>query len=295
QGYAVIALDWYNQRPVQEGKGQVPLPGGKRQDHVANVANMILCHSLLRSLDEVDPEKTAFVGLSWGSWYGAMVAAVDDRFKGGVEIYCGDVKSRSNAFINGRFHHAAKIPLYWVGGTNDRNVTPETLEAAFEECPKLENKSMVIRLPHSHVGFLFDSCSRMAAHFTQGKPGLPKLSDITRKGNRVSAKVLDPGMGIQYAELCYTDSREKVCYKRQWNRMPAKIEGDTVSAELPAGAYQFFLSAYERKSQYDDLCGSTSIVILRPSRPAQKAAVSKEGKAVKKTPAARQGKQGAQK
>ena len=77
--------------------------------------------------------------------------------------------------------------------------------------------------------------------------------------------------------------------------MPAKIEGDTVSAELPAGAYQFFLSAYERKSQYDDLCGSTSIVILPPSRPAQKAAVSKEGKAVKKTPAARQGKQGAQK
>ena len=270
KGYAVIALDWYNQRPVKEGKNEerVPLPGGKRQDHVANVANIILCHSLLRSLKEVNPEKTAFVGLSWGSWYGAMVASVDNRFKGGVEIYCGDVNPHSKDFINGRFHHAAKIPLYWVAGTNDQNVTPETLNAAFKECPKLENKSMVICLPHSHVGFTFKSCSRMAAHFTQGMPGLPKLSDITQKDASISAKILDPGLGVQSAILCYTDSTEQVCHKRLWKSLPAKIEGNIISAELPAGAHQFFLSAYEGKNMFNDLCGSTSIVILHGTHPA---------------------------
>ena len=266
-GYAVIALDWYNQRPVPRGKTtesnpeRVPLPGGKRQDHVSNVANMVLAHSLLRSLKNVDPEKTAFVGLSWGSWYGAMVAAVDPRFKGGVEIYCGDLR-RSKAFINGRFHHAAKIPLYWVAGTNDQNVTPATLKAAFKECAKLENKSLVIRLPHSHVGFNFDSCLRMAGHFTQGKPGLPKLSDISRKGNRVSARILTPGKGIKRAILCYTDSTDKIYHKRLWKSIPAKIEKDVISAELPAGAHQFFLSAYDQESRYHDLCGSTLPVIL---------------------------------
>ena len=272
QGYAVIALDWYNQRPIppssprETNVARVPLPGGKRQDHVSNVANMVLAHSLLRSLKNVNPEKTAFVGLSWGSWYGAMVAALDTRFKGGVEIYCGDAQKgsskRAKSFINGRFHHAAKIPLYWVAGTNDQNVTLESLGKGFRECAKLENKSLVIRLPHSHVGFYFDSCLRMAAHFTKGETGLPKLSDITQNGNTVSAKILDPGKGVEYAVLCYTDSTEKVYHKRLWKSIPAKIEKDVITAELPAGAHQFFLSAYEKKTRYNDLCGSTSPVIL---------------------------------
>ncbi|MBQ9337137.1 MAG: alpha/beta fold hydrolase [Lentisphaeria bacterium] len=271
-GYAVIALDWYNQRPTPPPKPKettvprTPLPGGKRQDHVSNVANMVLAHSLLRSLKNVNPDKTAFVGLSWGSWYGAIVASVDPRFKGGVEIYCGDVKQPNSkigkSLVGGRFHHAAKIPLYWVAGTNDRNVTLESLDRGFRECAKLENKSLVIRLPHSHVGFNFDSCLRMAAHFTKGETGLPKLSDITQNGNTVSAKILDPGKGVEYAILCYTDSKEKVYHKRVWKSIPAKIEKDVITAELPAGAHQFFLSAYEKKTRYNDLCGSSSPVIL---------------------------------
>lgn len=269
QGYAVIALDWYNQRPIPPVRAtetnvkRIPLPGGRRQDHVSNVANMVLAHSLLRSLKNVNPEKTAFVGLSWGSWYGAMVASLDTRFKGGVEIYCGDVNKHSiQAFINGRFHHAAKIPLYWVAGTNDQNVTLATLDAGFQECAKLENKSLVIRLPHSHIGFTFHSCFRMAAHFTQGGPGLPKLSDIDRSGNLVRAKILDPGKGIRKAILCYTDSTEKVYHKRVWKSVAAKIEKDVISAELPDGAHQFFLSAYDGESRFNDLCGSTAPVIL---------------------------------
>lgn len=269
QGYAVIALDWYNQRPippVNSKASRTSLPGGRRQDHVSNVANMVLAHSLLRSLKNVNPDKTAFVGLSWGSWYGAIVASVDPRFKGGVEIYCGDVKRPSSklgkSLVGGRFHHAAKIPLYWVAGTNDRNVTLESLDRGFRECAKLENKSLVIRLPHSHVGFYFDSCLRMAAHFTKGEPGLPKLSDITQNGNTVSAKILDPGKGVQFAVLCYTDSKDPEYHKRVWKSIPAKIEKDVITAELPAGAHQFFISAYEKKSRYNDLCGSTSPVIL---------------------------------
>ncbi len=284
QGYAVIALDWYNQRPVPPADfdgtvtspydfpdeepvapplSRVPLEGGKRQDHVSNVANMVLAHSLLLSWENVNPAKTAFVGLSWGSWYGAMVAAVDPRFQGGVEIYCGDVKENAS-FINGRFHHAAKVPLYWVTSTNDRHVTMSSLIRCFDECGKLENHSQVIRHPHSHIGFYFASVFRMAAHFTQGTPGLPKLSEITQDGNTVRAKILDPGKGILRAELCYTDSTDPVHYERVWKSLPAKIDGDIISAELPAGAHQFFLSAWDEECHSKDLCGSTCPVVLPP-------------------------------
>lgn len=267
-GYAVMTLDWYNQRPLtgtikpsETNVERAPLEGGRRQLHEVNVANMIIAHSLLRTLPQVNPEKTIFVGLSWGSWYGAMVAAVDPRFRGGIEIYCGDLKRDSKAFINGRFHHAAKVPLYWVASSNDQNATPLSLQAGFDECAKLENLSMVIRLPHSHIGFKFPSCFRMAEYFLKDGPGLPKLGRAQIEEKRISAHVLSQGKGITHAILCYTeDAEEEATHKRLWKSMPAQVTENMVSAELPNGVHQCFLSAYDEKSHYNDLCGSTNIV-----------------------------------
>ena len=102
QGFAVIMLDWYNRRPVPPADGgktrTVPLDGGVRQDHVANVANMILSHTVLRTQKNVNKDKTIFVGLSWGSWYGTMLASMDHRFQGGVMIYCGDRKQHKKIY-----------------------------------------------------------------------------------------------------------------------------------------------------------------------------------------------------
>lgn len=266
KGYAVIAVDWYNQRsivnpnPTETNVKRIPLDGGKRQDHVSNVANIILAHTVLRSQKNVNPEKTAFVGLSWGSWYGAMVAAIDNRFKGGVEIYCGDVKD-TKEFINGRFHHAVKIPLYWVVSTNDQNMTVSSITKAFKKCPTTYNRSVVINLPHSHSGFYFDSCQRMVSHFVNGTANLPKLSDIKVKDGIASAEILDKGKGIQKAVLCYTDSKEKY-HKRKWQQLAAEIKGNTVSAEIPDGAHSYYLSVFDGNGRFRDLCGSTDVVVL---------------------------------
>ena len=264
QGYAVIMADWYNRRPVPPADGgktkTVPLDGGLRQDHVANVANMILAHTVLRSQPNVNKNKTIFVGLSWGSWYGAMVAALDTRFKGGVEIYCGDIKN-TKQFINGRFHHAVKIPLYWVVSTNDQNMTVASITKAFKKCPTTYNRSIVINLPHAHVGFLFDSCQRMVSHFVNGTANLPKLSDIKVKDGIASAEILDKGKGIQKAVLCYTDSKEKY-HKRKWQQLNAEIKGNTVSAKIPDGAHSYYLSVFDGNGRFKDLCGSTDVVVL---------------------------------
>lgn len=266
KGYAVIALDWYNQRPSVKNdnvdKKRIPLSGGRRHDHVANVANMVLCHSFLRAQKNVNPEKTAFVGLSWGSWYGAMLAAVDNRFKGGIEIYCGDIK-KETSFINGRFHHAIKVPMFWVVSTNDQNMTLASVAEAYKECPTTVTKSQVIRLPHAHVGFNFDSCARMAEYFTRGGVCLPVLADLTVNGNIASAKIMGTGKGIKYAILCYTDSAEKKYHKRLWKSVPAIIKDGVISAEIPNGARQFYISAYDGKGKYNDLCGSTAVYIKK--------------------------------
>ena len=264
KGYAVIMLDWYNCRPVPQKTGKtkkVPLDGGPRQDHVANVANMILSHTVLRSQPNVNPNKTIFAGLSWGSWYGAMVAAIDHRFKAGIEIYCGDIKE-SDIFTNGRFHQDIKIPLYWIVGTNDKHTTVSTITKAFKVCPKVYNRSIVIKLPHSHVGFDFECCERMAAHFLKGEVNLPKLSDIRFKDGIASATILDHGKGIKEAYLCYTDSTDPVYYKREWKKIPAAVKGNSILAKVPENANSFYLTAFDEKSRFNTLCGSTNGIVL---------------------------------
>lgn len=269
-GYAVIMPDWYNRRPLDvpqqvDGKtvSSVPLPGGYRHDIQTSAANLVLAHSLLLSLPKVNPEKTAYVGLSWGSWYGAIVAAIDSRFKGVVEIYCGDREPSRKTLVDGRFLHSVKIPMYWVCSTNDQNVTPESLQRAFDECPSTVNKSMVIQLPHSHIGFTFKSCFRMADYFLKGEPPLPELGKATVKDNIASVKILNPGKGIIKTIFCYTlDRNEQKTHKRVWKSIPAEMRDNVLSVELPKGIFQGFFSAYDEESPHRDCCGSSDLLVF---------------------------------
>ena len=45
------------------------------------VANVILAHSLLRRFDEVDVDRTALTGISWGGYLTCIVAGLDQRFQ----------------------------------------------------------------------------------------------------------------------------------------------------------------------------------------------------------------------
>jgi len=274
-GYAVIALDWYNSRPIDVERVvsdygpecKAELEGGRRQDHVSAVSNMVLSHSLLRSLDNVDEDNICYVGLSWGSWYGAMVAAVDNRFKSVVEIYLGDYTGDPKSFINGRFLHAAKVPMYWVAGTNDGNGSPATLQAGFDHCANVWNKSLVVRLPHSHIGFAFDSCRRVADHFLKGEPDLPHLGKLTVKNGYISAPILSKGKGISKVMLCYTCDRNEDYQKREWVSQDAEIvrhlfAKDEVRAKLPEGVFQCFLSAYDEETEDKTCCGSSDFFFV---------------------------------
>ena len=272
-GFAVVATDWYNRMPApgltnavpREGQTPcLPLPGGKRNDIRANVANLTIAHSYLRSRPEVNPKKTVYVGLSWGSWYGSTMTAVDGRFRGVVNIYCGDVNpGNKRSLVNGRFLHAAKCPTWWVVGTNDGNMTPASAQAGFEECARHYGHAIVPRLPHSHVGFDFGSVMRMAKHFACGEPTLPILGSTTVKGRTVTAKLLKPGKSVGRAVLHYTKDRVivKRADERKWVETPATFANGVVSAEVPADAFQAYLSLYEKdEGKFHDLCGSSDVL-----------------------------------
>ena len=164
------------------------------------------------------------------------------------------------ANLNGRL---GKYRSTWRAGTTDQNMTLSSLNEAFKECPSLFNKTVVNHLPHWHGGFVFEACFRMAACFTQKKTGLPKLGKIEKKNNIVSAEILEHGKGIKYAVLNYTDSTENIYHERKWQSVAAEIKDNIISAEIPAEAHHYYLSAYEKESKYHDICGSTETIIVK--------------------------------
>ncbi len=287
-GFAVLAPDWYNQIPAPGLTNAVPkepqtprlsLPGGKYSDSDpkvvrVNVSNLTLAHSLLRSLPDVNPSKIVYVGLSWGSWYGATLTALDSRFCGVVEIYCGDARpirpyGPGGGLVAGRFLHVAKCPTWWVVGTNDGVMTPASAQTAFEECPLHYGHAIVPRLPHSHIGFEFESVMRMARHFACGGPSLPILGRSTVSDGVVSARITTMGVSVGRAVLHYTKDPEcpdakrwcERAKKRKWLEVPAEVNGDVVSAKIPENARQAFLSLYENdEGRFHDLCGSSDVI-----------------------------------
>lgn len=267
-GFAVLAPDWYNQRPVTTGtaKGEhdyarAPLPGGRRNDQRANIANLVLANSLLRSMPEVDPARNVYVGLSWGSWYGAAIAGIDDRYAGVVEIYCGDAKKTNRDWlVNGRFLHRATMPVWWTTWTQDSNVTPQTSQAGWDECPTYWGHVTCPTLGHSHYGFLLDSVMRMAKHFAGMGPALPRLGRAELKGGVLAAPVEGLGRKTGTAFLVYTADAENMLKpaKRIWKHVPATLEGKTVSAKLPEGALIAFLTLNEEDDKPSSVGGSSS-------------------------------------
>lgn len=272
-GYAVIAPDWYGRRPTatdrEKEPGELvrsyvafdrPHHYGDRTAHITNAANLVLAHSLLLSLDKVNAAKTAYIGLSWGSWYGAIVTAIDPRFRGIIEIYLGDRKD-SDLFINGRFLHAAKSPMYYVVGTNDSHGSPETMQAGFDACGKmLGNRSMIVELPHSHQGFRFAICRRYADAILNGAPGVPLIGETVIDGKNISAAVKDEGKGISKTFLCFTcDRHEWYSCRRKWEMLPAQYRDGIISAQLPENVYQCFISAFDD----EECCGTGDVVTFK--------------------------------
>jgi alpha-beta hydrolase superfamily lysophospholipase len=93
RGYVALAMDLSGNGP----EGRLPDGGPDQSDAVKfrdfseaeapdmwtyhAVAAIVRGHSLLRSLPEVDPDRTGITGISWGGYLTCLVAGIDARFK----------------------------------------------------------------------------------------------------------------------------------------------------------------------------------------------------------------------
>lgn len=215
------------------------------------VANVMRAHTLLRSFPEVDAERTAITGISWGGYTTCLVASLDDRFRAAVPVYgCGflhegeSVQKPSIDKLADRMDDwvreydpsshlkRCQVPMLFVNGTNDINYPLDSYMKSYDIVPGPKQIRITVNMPHGHppgwapeeIGLFID------AHCRDGVP-LPIPGDPVVEGDRVSVtcKSQTP---LKQAELHYTVD-EGLQSDRTWTSVTATVEANSVTAPAP--------------------------------------------------------------
>ena len=289
RGYAAISMDTAGNGP---GKKRLP-DGGPDQSHKQKfpefskctlkevwtyhaVSDVILSHSLLRSLPEVDAERTALTGISWGGYLTCLTSGVDQRFKASVPVYgCGFLDDNSTWLNNfaaydeesrrlwvrhfdpGQYVGRATFPMLFLNGTNDFAYPMDSHRKTIEQLdPKLQTVAIHHRLKHGHI-WTFPEVDRFIdSVLLEGEP-LIRLGALRIAEGKASAKLLNQTKP-ETARLWYTLDRGN-WKQRNWKSLEARIEdGKVVGSIPPRRPVTFYLEVTDHRglktsSTYEEL------------------------------------------
>jgi cephalosporin-C deacetylase-like acetyl esterase len=282
RGYAAIAMDTCGSIPKGSygkwqrhehggpagwgGFDQIDQPIGDQWTFHA-VADVILAHSLLRSLPEVDPDKIGITGISWGGYLTCITAGVDSRFKFAVPVYgCGFLGDNSawlKTFENMPPEKSAKwlrfwdpsshlpnskMPMLWVTGTNDFAYPMDSLQKSYRLPTGPKELAVRIRMPHGHGGAgenpeeIHIFADRIV---NKGKP-LATFSDQGTTDSTAWAKFTSQNP-VQNAQLNFTKDTGQ-WQKRLWQKTEASIDSNTntIKATLPVDTKVYYFNLIDK-------------------------------------------------
>ncbi|WP_439585117.1 alpha/beta hydrolase family protein [Dyadobacter bucti] len=275
EGYAAIAMDLSGNGP--DGK-KIGLPGPDQSNEnkfekieTANirdvwtyhaVASGILAHSLLLSLPEIDKNRTAVTGISWGGYLTCIVGSLDNRFKAAVPVYgCGfydesdvfkvpldklsmDSKKRWMKFFDPSVYLPyASSPFFFINGNKDKhyNVIPyhktySLVKARGEVC-------IIPEMRHSHeAGWEPKEIKFFVDGIVNEGPRPINVKFIVDKENELELmyETFNPN-SVSMAEFYYTNDLTSTNEQRTWTKQEAKIDlkNKTISTLKPKEGYKY--------------------------------------------------------
>ena len=274
RGYAAIAMDLAGSRPLETigpDKSQKrvriadggPDPGDERK--FANVdkapseqwtyhavAAAIRAHSLIRSLPEVDSDRTAVTGISWGGYLTLIVAGVDNRFKAAVPVYgCGFLHENSewlgyfakltptqrdrwvSLWDPSVYLPAIKTPIFFVSGTNDHAYPLDSYMKSYAAVSGTKQLRITVGMHHSHQdGWAPTEIGLFIDQYLRGGNPLPSIGESkTSDGKRVWKCT---GTGKVRAEMHFTNDAGPMM-KWDWHTQPATVLNQLVATDAPSG------------------------------------------------------------
>lgn len=282
RGYAAIAMDTcgctsggdHGKRPRHElggppgwgGFDQIDWPLEDQWTYQA-VAEVILGHSLIRSLPAVDAERIGMTGVSWGGYLACIVAGLDTRLKFVVPVYgCGYLGENSTwaPAIKGMGPKGAKwlrlwdpapylkqvsMPMLWAAGTNDFAYPMDSLQKSYRSTRGEHVLCLKVRMPHGHggPGEKPPEIYAFAEHLLNGGKPLAKVTAQGAKDGQVWAE-FKAAVPVTKAELNFTKDSGP-WPDRKWEGAPATVDAAAgrASAALPQGAKLYYLNLIDER------------------------------------------------
>ena len=297
RGYAAIAMDLAGSRPPDpkyDTAGQlVPqrdrslrkrLPNGgpfhgraEKFDSIGGdhtddwpyhaMASVIRAHSLLRSFDEVDAQRTAVTGISWGGYTTCLVASLDSRFNAAAPVYgCGflyegesvqkpaidNLGDRRQAWVEAydpsQYLKSCRVPMLMVNGTNDIHYPLDSYQRSYDAIPGPKRIRIEVNMRHSHpagwapreIADFIDSHCRSGAE-------LPLPSAVIQRNGDTIQLFYKSQLKLKSAQLHYTTDTG-LRSKRKWMSREATFDKDTITAPAPpVGANTWFVSVTDMR------------------------------------------------
>ncbi len=217
------------------------------------VANVILAHSLLLGFEEVDSNRTALTGISWGGYLTCIVAGVDQRFKVAMPVYgCGFLRDNS-AWVAPQFDKmtpeqvekwhrlwdpsqyigSATMPIMFLNGTNDFAYPMDSYARTCALVRSEKNYSIQLRMPHGHI-FDFPEFFLFIDQYIKDSTPLPVVSRPTVNDGKLSADVKSETKLVT-ARLHYTTGPHPENPTREWVSRPLMIKANTLVGDAPPG------------------------------------------------------------
>ncbi|WP_162415553.1 alpha/beta hydrolase family protein [Cyclobacterium roseum] len=259
RGYAAIAMDLSGNQPLPTEQQDNPwgskstrlAAGGPKQDdehkffrldenftvqwQFHSVSNIIRAHSLIRSFPEINPDKTAITGISWGGYLTNLVAGVDHRFNAAVPVYGAGFLHQGSAWDNqfdslgadatqrwvelwdpSSYVAHARVPMLFINGTNDFAYFVENWQKTANLAHNAQY-AMIPELKHSHLhgaepGEIYNFISTIL----EDKNDFNSSIKLKQKGSEVGYSIA-PAPKEVYLAFTAGDKRSP---ERDWQRIP---------------------------------------------------------------------------
>ena len=219
------------------------------------IAALLRGHALLTAQKEVDADRIAAAGISWGGYLTCILAGVDSKLKAAVPVYgCGFLYENScwkegnfdkmspehrdrwvSLFDPSRHLNRATCPMLFVNGTNDFAYPPDSWNKSTLLPKGTVNRSLTINLPHGHI-FTFKEVDTFidSVLLKDAKPLAAVLPlQINSDKKKTVTTTFRSEVPIVQAELILTTDNG-VWQQRNWVSIPATIDDNNVSATLPS-------------------------------------------------------------
>ena len=278
RGYAAISMDLAgNWKPEPGKKPERHADGGPDQNDNTKfketpaphhdqwtyhaVADVLLAHSLLLSLPEVDNGRTGVTGISWGGYLTCIVAGVDPRFKVAVPQYgCGFLQDNSawnrNFFDPTKpewpwrqkwtqlwdpssYVGSATMPMLFINGSNDFAYPLDSYMKTYALLQSPKQIAIKPAMPHGHifdvpeVHRFIDSVLKATVLPLRDEPW-NKVSRCEVADGKLLVEVRSK-MDLELAELYFTTAPHAENQQRAWTKQRLSVSGKTITGDAPPG------------------------------------------------------------